>query len=110
MGFSRQDYWEQIAVPFSRGSSQPRDSTQASRIPGGFFTMSHEGSHAEVDFHKLLFLQPWLAGQERCGWLAGHWDGSGHSLVWNQGSRASAVSAVGLQVCEHLLGASPGRC
>lgn len=35
------------------------------------------------------------------GWL---WS----SLVWNQGQQASAVSAVGLQVCEHLLGASPG--
>ena len=26
------------AVPFSRGSSQPRDQTQVSRIAGGFFT------------------------------------------------------------------------
>ena len=29
---------EGVAVPFSRGSSQPRDQTQASRIAGGFFT------------------------------------------------------------------------
>ena len=29
---------EWIAVPFSRGSSQPRDSTQVSHIAGGFFT------------------------------------------------------------------------
>ena len=28
--------WE--AFPFSRGSSQPRDRTQVSRIEGGFFT------------------------------------------------------------------------
>ena len=27
-----------VAVPFSRGSSQPRDQTQVSRIAGGFFT------------------------------------------------------------------------
>ena len=26
------------AVPFSRGSSQPRDQTQVSRIAGGLFT------------------------------------------------------------------------
>ena len=26
------------AFPFSRGSSQPRDQTQVSRIAGGFFT------------------------------------------------------------------------
>ena len=29
---------EWVAVPFSRGSSQPRDRTQVSRITGRFFT------------------------------------------------------------------------
>ena len=29
---------EWVAVPFSRGSSQPRDGTQVSHIAGGFFT------------------------------------------------------------------------
>ena len=29
---------EWVAFPFSRGSSQPRDRTQISRIAGGFFT------------------------------------------------------------------------
>ena len=29
---------EWVAFPFSRGSSQPRDRTQLSRIAGGFFT------------------------------------------------------------------------
>ena len=29
---------EWVAIPFSRGSSQPRDQTQVSRIGGGFFT------------------------------------------------------------------------
>ena len=28
---------EWVAFPFSRGSSQPRDETQVSRIAGGFF-------------------------------------------------------------------------
>ena len=27
-----------VAFPFTRGSSQPRDQTQVSRIAGGFFT------------------------------------------------------------------------
>ena len=36
---------EQIAGPFARGSSQARDCPQVSRIPGGFCTMSHQGSH-----------------------------------------------------------------
>ena len=30
---------EWIAVPFSRGSSQPRDRTQVSHIAGGFFNV-----------------------------------------------------------------------
>ena len=34
---------EGVAVPFSRGSSQPRDQTQASRIAGGFFTSRATG-------------------------------------------------------------------
>ena len=29
---------EWVAIPFSRGSSQPRDQTQVSRIAGGFFS------------------------------------------------------------------------
>ena len=29
---------EWVAFPFSRGSSQPRDRIQVSRIAGGFFT------------------------------------------------------------------------
>ena len=32
-------YWNSpVAVTFSRGSSQPKDQTQVSRIAGGFFT------------------------------------------------------------------------
>ena len=30
---------EWVAIPFSRGSSQPRDQTQVSRIAGGLFTV-----------------------------------------------------------------------
>ena len=30
---------EQVAIPFSRGSSQPRDQTQVSHTVGGFFTV-----------------------------------------------------------------------
>ena len=37
MEFSRQEYWW-VALPFSRGSSQPRDPTQVFRVAGGFFT------------------------------------------------------------------------
>ena len=39
MGFSRRDYWSGVAIPFSRGSSQPRDQTQVFFIAGKFFTI-----------------------------------------------------------------------
>jgi len=36
---------EWVTVPFSRGSSQPRDQTQVSHIAGGFFyQLSYKGS------------------------------------------------------------------
>ena len=35
--FSRQEYW--VSMPFSRGSSRPRDWTQVSHIAGRFFTI-----------------------------------------------------------------------
>ena len=37
--FSRQEYWSGVAMPSSRGSSQPRDQTQVSGIADGFFTV-----------------------------------------------------------------------
>ena len=39
MGFSRQEYWRRVAIPFSRGSSQLRDQTWVSCITGRFFTI-----------------------------------------------------------------------
>jgi len=39
MEFSRPEYWEWVTVPFSRGSSEPRDQTHISWIAGGFFTI-----------------------------------------------------------------------
>ena len=37
MEFSRQEYWEWVAISFSRGSSRPRDQTWVSCTAGGFF-------------------------------------------------------------------------
>ena len=45
MGFSRQEYWSGWLfpspgdLPFSRGSSRPRDQAQVSHTAGGFFTV-----------------------------------------------------------------------
>ena len=41
---------EWVAFPFSKGSSQPRDQTQVSRIAGGFFT-----SWATSEAHLLPY-------------------------------------------------------
>ena len=38
MEFSRPEHWNGPAIPFSRGSSLPRDRTQDSHIAGRFFT------------------------------------------------------------------------
>ena len=38
-GFLQARILEWVAIPFSRGSSQPRDWTQVSSIAGGFFTI-----------------------------------------------------------------------
>ena len=46
---------EWVAFPFSRGSSQPRDRTQVSRIAGGFFT-----SWATREAHGKLMI-PFIA-------------------------------------------------
>ena len=39
MGFSRQEHWEWVAIPFSRGSSWVRDQTGVSCIADRFFTI-----------------------------------------------------------------------
>ena len=39
MGILQARKLEWVAMPSSRGSSQPRDRTQVSRIAGGFFTV-----------------------------------------------------------------------
>ena len=49
---------EWVAVPFSRGSSQPRDQTQVSRIAGRFFTS-------------------WATREAHVEWGKGKWPGKG---------------------------------
>ena len=50
---------EWVAVPFSRGSSQPRDLTQVSSIAGGFFTSwatreALQGQYLWLNTHSSL--------------------------------------------------------
>ena len=49
--FSKLEYWNGVAMPSSKGSSQSSDSTQVSCIAGGFFTnLNHQGS-PEINIH-----------------------------------------------------------
>ena len=63
---------EWVAIPFSRGSSQPRDGTQVSRIAGRFFTgwatmeaLSRiQFSSVQLLSHVWLFETPWTAARQ----------------------------------------------
>ena len=61
---------EWLAFPFSRGSSQPRDRTQVSRITGGFFTNWATGKvHKErngAENRELGFSQQEAQHVQRC--------------------------------------------
>ena len=48
---------ELVAVPFSRGSSQPRDWTQVSHIAGRFFTMEATSKPKKTGVGSLSLLQ-----------------------------------------------------
>ena len=55
MGILQARILEWVAMPSSRGSSQPRDQTQVSHIAGGFFTVwatreALSPGHKEVQF------------------------------------------------------------
>ena len=55
---------EWVAVPFSRGSSKPRDGTQVSRIAGTFFTSEPPGKPKNTGVGSLSFLQKIFPTQE----------------------------------------------
>ena len=55
---------ERVAIPFSRGSSQPRDWTQVSCIAGGFFTIWVTRKDQRVNRYAVklicLYVSIWL--------------------------------------------------
>ena len=83
--FSRPEYLSGYRYSFSRGSSQPRDWTQVSRIAGGFFTV-WATREALFNVRKAIYdlfssaLIPQMSTQARtcthththCSWLWGH--------------------------------------
>ena len=57
MGFSRQEYqYKKVVIPFSRGSSQPRDWTQVSCIGGRFSTLwaKKEAQYKSIALYSSL--------------------------------------------------------
>ena len=63
-GFSRQEYWSEVAVPSPRGSSQPRDRTQVSHIVGGLYCVSHQGSPFWWIADRIYWVSKFLPIQE----------------------------------------------
>ena len=59
---------EWVAIPFSRGSSQPRDQTQVSHIAGRFFTSEPPGTPLYVNtfVHFVYGLPYWGKGIQTC--------------------------------------------
>ena len=64
MEFSRQKYWEWIAISFSRGTSQPRDRTLGSGLLGKFFIIWATG-----DLESMALWQQWTHPQLRSWFL-----------------------------------------
>ena len=54
---------EWVAIPFAKGSSQPKDQTQVPSITGRFFTV---WATKEASLHKGRCKWPWLA--PICSW------------------------------------------
>ena len=81
---------EWVAIPFSRGSSQPRVRTQVSHIAGGFFTRWATREAREYGVGSLSLLQRIFLTQElnqgllHCRWIFYqlNYQGSPHCLLF----------------------------
>ena len=74
-GFSSQEYWlEWVAIPFSRGSSQPRAWTWVSCIAGRFFTV-----WATREAHRLYNLK--VKVDQSCPTLCDPMDYTVHGIL-----------------------------
>ena len=63
MGILQATILEWVAMPSSRGSSQPRDQTHISCVTSGFFTTEPRGKlHIPNTYLKIIKLSVWSAG------------------------------------------------
>ena len=69
---------EWVAVPFSRGTYQPRDRTKVSRIAGEFFIIRATGKPKNTGVGSLSLLQ-WIFPTQELNWglLGNRWGNSG---------------------------------
>ena len=82
---------EWVAFSFSRGSSQPRDQTQVSRIAGGFLLAESQGKPKNTGVGSLSLLQQIFLTQEsnrgllHCRWILYQlsYQGSSYDYVYN---------------------------
>ena len=67
MGILQARILEWVAMPFSRGSSQPRDQTQVSCTAGRFFTIwATREAHSSLSIHINRQRKPQTISQRRC--------------------------------------------
>ena len=95
-GILQERILEWVAIPFSRGSSQPRDGTQVSSIAGGFFTIwAPRETHTTIQWIVLA-----VSLGEPC-WTYKH--AFGTELVHMWGTAVSAKAAEDHTSQEELL-------
>ena len=70
MGFSRQEYWSEFAISFSRGSSWPRDQTQISCIAGRCFTLW--ATRANIKTYNIL-IRNTIKSEHKVKYTKSHW-------------------------------------
>ena len=66
---------EWVALPFSRGSSHPRDQIQVCHIAGGFFTRWAQGSPRILEWvaYHLSNKSSWPRIRTRVSWIFTNW-------------------------------------
>ena len=87
---------EQVAVPFSRGSSQSRNQTQISLIAGGFFTIWVTREWRAYVLAGKWTRVPCLEGSYQSFFLAtlqGNWDLSSPTRDWSSALRLGSLES-----------------
>ena len=96
-GISQARILEWVPIPFSRGSSWPRDWTRGSSIAGGFFTIWAIREAKRFIISKWLAWSCRLRSPEICSWQIGD------LMVWVPVTALSLLLLLSCQLCPTLL-------